>query len=262
MKKRTLSAIILFAIFIPIIYFGGIVFKVVALLIGVAALMEYLNLDKKIPLGAKIISILSLTAIILSNFNQTNFIDFINIKLVAFICLIHFCTCLFYHKNKNYSINECLQSLCMTYFLGIAFSLFIVIRNIDILIFIYLFAISILTDTFSQTVGLLFGKHKATPISPKKTWEGYLGGTILGVAGGVVIYMLFINPNIDIVIITLVTTILSIFGQLGDLFFSQIKRFYNIKDFSNTIPGHGGILDRLDSIIFVMICFTFLITLL
>ena len=83
-------------------------------------------------------------------------------------------------------------------------------------------------------------------------------GTLLPVY----LYVTVIDPNINILLITVITIFLSILGQLGDLVFSAIKRYYGIKDFSNIMPGHGGVLDRLDSIIFVMLGYMMMFTLL
>ena len=75
-------------------------------------------------------------------------------------------------------------------------------------------------------------------------------------------YWYIINPTANILLVIGLTLLLTMVGQLGDLFFSSIKRHYGIKDFSNLIPGHGGILDRLDSIIFVVLTFTLLVSIL
>ena len=101
------------------------------------------------------------------------------------------------------------------------------------------------------------GRHKVNEISPNKSYEGYIGGIILGVILSTVMYLIVVNPYASILKITFITLVLSIVGHLGDLFFSQIKRNHNIKDFSNIMPGHGGILDRLDSIFLVMLAFVY-----
>ena len=104
--------------------------------------------------------------------------------------------------------------------------------------------------------GKLFGKHKLAPnISPNKTIEGSLGGSLVGTIVASIFYILVIQDYASVLSIIGLTFCLTIIGQLGDLIKSSIKRYENIKDFSNLIPGHGGILDRLDSIIFVMMTY-------
>ena len=78
----------------------------------------------------------------------------------------------------------------------------------------------------------------------------------------VLFYLCFINSSVNIFLLIGITLLLSVVGQIGDLFFSSVKRHYDIKDFSNLIPGHGGILDRLDSIIFVVVTFILFIDIL
>ena len=110
-------------------------------------------------------------------------------------------------------------------------------------------------------MGRLIGRRKLLEeISPNKTWEGMLSGTLLGTLLASVFYITVLNSQANIALIIFVTLFLSIIGQFGDLVFSAIKRYFGIKDFSNIMPGHGGILDRLDSIIFVMLGFIFFIS--
>ena len=105
---------------------------------------------------------------------------------------------------------------------------------------------------FAMFTGSLFGKHKLIPkVSPKKSVEGSVGGSIIGTILAVVYYELVITNTGNLFILIISTFILTILGQLGDLLFSKIKRENGIKDFSNIMPGHGGILDRLDSLSFV-----------
>ena len=110
------------------------------------------------------------------------------------------------------------------------------------------------TDVFAYLIGKAFGKHKFTEVSPKKSIEGCVAG-IIGAIVFVLVYTYVLNTymnfNISYLYITVVAIFLSIIGQIGDLSASTIKRYAGIKDFSNLIPGHGGMLDRLDSVIFV-----------
>ena len=110
------------------------------------------------------------------------------------------------------------------------------------------------TDTFAYLVGKRIGKHKFSQVSPKKSIEGCIGGTI-GAIILVIIYTVIINNacslNYSYVYIGGITAILSLIGQLGDLAASSIKRYVDVKDYSNLIPGHGGMLDRIDSLMFL-----------
>ena len=185
---------------------------------------------------------------------------------------------IFYNDNKLYNINDSLYVLGIVYFLGLSFgnnifsindafyliggifflgtsfSLLILIRNISLNLLIYLFLITVITDTYAYIGGSLIGRHKLTTISPKKTIEGSIVGTFMGTAIGSVYYYNMIGgvTVFQVIFLSLVLTLLS---EIGDLMFSSIKRYFNKKDYSNLIPGHGGILDRFDSIIFVVLAF-------
>ena len=102
------------------------------------------------------------------------------------------------------------------------------------------------TDIFAYVCGKLIGKHKFSKISPNKTIEGCVGGTI-GAVLMILIYTIIINN----LLVAGIGLILSLLSQMGDFAASSIKRYTGIKDYSNLIPGHGGMLDRIDSIIFI-----------
>lgn len=136
----------------------------------------------------------------------------------------------------------------------------------------------ILTDSFAYVFGVKFGKHKIAPvISPQKSWEGAIGGFVSSIiilsAFAFAIYFsnsdykVFNDYNAEsfgkgrlITLYVLFAILISVVCQFGDLFFSFVKRKVGIKDFSNLIPGHGGVLDRLDSFMIVF-CLIFIMTL-
>ncbi len=111
------------------------------------------------------------------------------------------------------------------------------------------------TDTFAYEIGSRFGKHKLCPVvSPKKSIEGTVAGIIAAmVATGMLCYITntYFNTEFNIIIMIFMGAVFSVVGQIGDLAASSIKRYCGQKDFSNLLPGHGGILDRFDSIMFI-----------
>lgn len=110
------------------------------------------------------------------------------------------------------------------------------------------------SDTFAYFIGKRFGKHKFSKVSPKKSIEGCIAG-VIGAVIVALIYTYAVNEitslNFSYIYITIITAILSIIGQIGDFAASSIKRYVDVKDYSNLIPGHGGMLDRIDSLMFL-----------
>lgn len=255
MKERIKGAIILLLVFVPVLLIGGITYKIVMYILSLGALYE-LNKARNVKLP-NFLHILSATNMAIIIFNKSNIIN-LDIKIIIGIIMSFMIVLITYHNNKKYNIDDASFLTTSTILLGLSFGLMAYIRNDSIKPTIYLLSISTMTDSFALFTGLLFGKHKLIEsISPKKTVEGLIGGTIFGVMLGVFVYYLLYNKfNINIVLITL---FLSIIGQLGDLIFSSIKRNYKVKDFGNLIPGHGGILDRMDSIILIVLAFAFFI---
>ena len=252
MKIRIASAVIAILILIPFIIIGGIPYALVVSLLGILAYKEILDLKKshkKYPFIIKLFGIISLIYIILGNYKIVSLYYVANFSKIILPLLLLLLPTIFIKKNK-YNTNDAIYLLGITYFLGFLFNLLIIIRSLNIYLLLYLMSITIFTDTFAYIIGSLIGKHKMTEISPKKSWEGACAGLIGGVIASLIIYHNLIAP-ITIKII-FVTICLSIIGQIGDLFFSKIKRENNIKDFSNIMPGHGGILDRIDSLSFVI----------
>ena len=149
--------------------------------------------------------------------------------------------------------------------------LFMYLQSTTLLV--YLLFGAIFNDTGAYFVGILFGKHKVNPrISPKKTWEGFAGGIIFSfiISAGFAFILagcgVPIFPYLDLshwYYIIILSLLIPVVSDLGDFVFSAIKRNFGIKDFSQVLPGHGGILDRFDSIFFASVvtsCFLIMTT--
>ncbi|HKL73201.1 MAG TPA: phosphatidate cytidylyltransferase [Candidatus Onthovivens sp.] len=136
---------------------------------------------------------------------------------------------------------------------------------------IFLLIGTFLSDTGAYFIGVLFGKHKLCPkISPKKTWEGFIGGFFFSVAASLLFAFLmdyFKYPILEGVLdiahwynVLIASLMMPLIGTIGDLLFSSIKRTYLIKDFGTILKDHGGILDRLDSLLLNSVCLSLLVT--
>ena len=263
MKTRVLSAIVAFMIFIPIFVIGGKVFNIsifLVALLGLKELMQVRENKKKYPDFMRFIAYIMLAFIYFGNALAKDLSFTIDYRLLTGLFLVIFVPVLLYHNEKYYDATDAFTLLASILFLGFSMSLFSVYRNIDLKLIIFLFLITIITDTYAYFCGRLIGKNKLLEtVSPKKTWEGSIGGSLVGTFVATVYYITVINPSVNLIKIVLICLFLSVIGQFGDLFFSAIKREHKVKDFSYIMPGHGGILDRLDSIIFVMLAFTFFI---
>jgi len=259
MKKRVLSILFMLIIFIPLLITGGKVFAGFMLLLALAGMYELLKIkesERKIAFIMKLFAYILLIFIAVNNMDKIDFHYTMDYKMVSLIIFSFIIPMVFINDNDSYSISDALYLIGSTLLLGFSFNLIIIIRNYDLLYLIYLLLISTITDTFAFITGRLIGKNKLCPkISPGKTIEGMIGGTFMGVFVASSFYHVFMNHNYSLVFLILITTALSLIGQLGDLVFSMIKRYYNKKDFSNLIPGHGGVLDRFDSLIFVVLAF-------
>ncbi len=261
MKTRVISAVVALLIVIPLIYFGGSIFAFGVGVISLLAYKELLDLKKfhnEIPNFVKILGMLSLLYLILGNYEKATLSGALSYSKLL-IPLIFLLLPVIFYKKEKYQAKDAFNLIGFIYLIGLVFNLLIIIRNMDINLLIYLISITILTDTFAYLIGRLIGKHKICPsISPNKSWEGAIGGLIGGATISVILYAALLGEiNLKIILITI---ILSVVSQMGDFVFSKIKRENDIKDFSNIMPGHGGILDRIDSLTFVLMTYVILIS--
>lgn len=259
MKKRVLSAIVMIAIFVPLLIIGGKTFAIFMSFLAILGLYELIHIResrKEFPFLVKMFAYIMVLFFSMSHFDSIEFSYTMDYRVVAFMIFAFLSPMVFIHDFKKYNLNDALFLIGSVLFIGLSFNLLIICRNYDIVYLIYLLLITTITDTMALFTGMLVGKHKLCPlVSPKKTVEGMIGGTVAGSFVATAFYVTVINPSVSLSFVVLITVILSLLGQLGDLVFSSIKRYYNKKDFSNLIPEHGGILDRFDSLIFVVLAF-------
>ena len=263
MKKRIISAIVIVAIFIPLLFVGGLSFAIFMSIIGLLGLYELIHIResrKEFPLITKFFAYILFALLMFISYGNFDFQFSLDLRYISLIIFMFLLPMVFINDFKKYNLNDALFLIGSVLFLGISFNLIILIRNNSLELVIYLLLIQTLTDSFALITGRLVGNHKLCPtISPKKTIEGAVGGALFATFVAVAFYMTVCSSSANIIFIILITVLLSVVGQLGDLVFSVIKRYYDKKDFSDLIPGHGGILDRFDSLIFISLAFIFII---
>ncbi len=264
MKKKVIVAIIALIIIIPILIIGKLPLYIGIAIISMLAYKEIITLRQahnKVPDLMKVVGAFSLFYLVFNH--MEGYYLQIGLSYTA-LCtlLVGMLTPTIFYKDDKYTTKDAFYLIGGVLLLGLVFNSIILVYNSNKWYLVYLVLITALNDTFAMILGKLIGKHKLIPtVSPNKTVEGSFLGLIIGTFISVIFFVNIIKAPISIWLVILMTLVLSVVGQLGDLLFSKIKRENNIKDFSNIMPGHGGILDRLDSLALVLLAFIIIINL-
>ena len=258
-RKVFLSIVILVTLFIASLFFGKITFALCMSLIAVFTLREILLIrgKNKVPIELELLSYILVVFFTMNNFSFDLDYYLIDYRLMASLILIDMIP-LVLIKNKNkYSLGDALYLIGSTMFIGLTFNLILLFRSYNYNYVLYVFLIAFFTDLFAFIVGRYIGAHSFMPsVSPKKTIEGAFGGLIMGTIIPTMFFISTIRTSLPVYAIVIITMGLSALGQMGDLVFSSIKREYGKKDF---VKG-GGILDVIDSIIFISLGFVLIIS--
>lgn len=254
MKTRVITAVVALIIFVPLSIMGGAPLLILTLIMGVIAMSEILRMKHRFFVSAEAwVSFIGVVALILPNsfWQDVPLIKSAHIffYILAFLLLLH---TVFSRNHFNFDDAGTL-TLAMLY-IGTGFHYFFQADTKGLATVMFGMLIVWLTDSGAYMVGRAIGKHKLAPkISPNKTWEGSIGGSLVAVIVVASLYTIF-NwlPAYNFIELLLFAVVLSIAGQLGDLIESGLKRHFNVKDSGNILPGHGGILDRFDSMLVVM----------
>lgn len=255
--KRLLSGIILFPIFALIIIFGNK--YLVDIFISIIAIMSLHEFYKAFKGKANPIQWPGyITAGLISCIHLIpgEYVLPVITLIILINVLVLFTQVVVTNMKRNIEdIAISLFGICyIVFFLMFAPLIRDSLTNGKILIW-YVFFAAWGTDIFAYLIGKNFGKHKFTEVSPKKSIEGCIGG-ILGSIILCIGYTMVCNSvfglNINYLYVFGISVFLSVISQIGDLAASSVKRHCEIKDYSNLIPGHGGILDRIDSVIFIL----------
>lgn len=256
MKARVLTGLIGGVLFITFVLLGGWPFALFIAFIASIAMTELLKMKQIAPrIVTSIISILAIWLLVLP---KEWFISFVPIganKLNVLILLFVLILLLTVLSKNVFTFSDASFIFISAMYVGLSFHYFLQLRfqleNGLVLVF-FVLAIIWTTDSCAYFVGRAWGKRKLWPaISPNKTIAGSIGGIAGAICIGSIFYLF--APVLPSYYVTVTVVILiSIFGQIGDLVQSALKRHYGVKDAGTILPGHGGILDRFDSLIYVM----------
>lgn len=254
MRKRIIASIIGLPLVIFCIVYGGLFLKALVLAVSLMGMFEFNLAFSKDVKPVHFIGYIFAVYFVFNSGDITYQTNYMNIFVSLFILTLLVYTVIFNSSNK---VMDTLTTFFGFFYVCFIFVHIDLIRNHALgLYFVWLVFISAWgSDTGAYFVGLKFGKHKLIPsLSPKKTVEGAVGG-VISAAALAFVYGLIINRFFDIdntsiiYIYPIIGFAGSILGQIGDLAASAMKRYAKIKDFGKIIPGHGGILDRFDSVL-------------
>lgn len=259
MKQRIITALLGCLILFPVLFLSGtIVFPIVCglcSLVGAYELLSCFGAKKRVRLALPTY-LYALALPLLTHFfwreNTATYVCFVSIASFLLI-MYYFAVCVFSRNDERFSLLA--QLAVSTIYVVVGFTSLALLRRLENGAYLFLLAFigAWITDIMAYFTGYFFGRHKLCPeVSPKKTVEGSVGGAIFCVLsfllyGFILQYFFAFSPNY--LLLGISGFVISVISQVGDLAASVIKRENQIKDFGNILPGHGGIIDRFDSML-------------
>ena len=257
MKTRFLTGFVIFLIIVPFfIFFHTYAGAVLMMFLGCAAVYELSSvsgLKEKWPVLIPVyLAALGVPQIVFFEATRRDFFKFC--AIIFFLLAVYLLTAAVFSKGKLQVVDAALM-FTMSFYAIVSFNAVFMLRfeTDGVYLFLLPFLISWATDIFAYFAGRLFGRHKLIPdVSPKKTVEGAIGGLVMATLT-MVLYAIIIGAVSDLrpnyLLFAAAGALMSIASMAGDLIASLVKRHYGAKDYSKLLPGHGGILDRFDSVL-------------
>lgn len=280
MIKRTVTGVIMAGFLFLVLWVVGLnvytlfVFDALVLFMGAVASKEIAGAVKRADVTRRDgrtgyrISGLSLLVMVLITYPLCYFYGYSGLMFALIISFV-VAFCVFIFDSRKTFADFAVNVFALIYPMGMLGLIFVMDRAYGMIPVLLALGISTISDAMAYWIGVLFGKKKIFPkISPKKTYAGCLGGLIGGALGGVIVYLIFelggfptftkftfgAVSAVPAVWYALIGLVLAFFSEIGDLAASRVKRSVGIKDYGKMLGAHGGVLDRIDSILFTTVC--------
>ncbi|MBQ9760034.1 MAG: phosphatidate cytidylyltransferase [Clostridia bacterium] len=263
MKTRILTSIVLIAILIPVLIFADTVALPIGIalcaLIAVYEMLSCMGLKKSVAISIPFYLSAAAFPFLIRYLN--NLILLVDIAFAAIMITVLYLFSVLIFSHGKYTVQQMGAVIFAMLYIIVGFGAIVFVHDYEVggrYIYLAIFIGAWITDIFAYFCGLLLGrggKHKLIPdVSPKKTVEGSVGGILFCIIAMIVFGIVIDATTVfhaDLLVFALAGLIVSVVSQIGDLSMSVIKRTYGIKDYGKIFPGHGGILDRFDSILAV-----------
>lgn len=262
MKTRVITGLVALAIFVPFLIFSHTwAFGFAMALCSAIAVFEVLRcvgIHKNYLIAVPLLALGGLLPMYV--YFAGGHLTYLRVAIPCLLLCVLWLLAVAVFASEKVSFPELCTAAFLCFYVTCAFSSILFLRYYDglgALTYLLIFIGAWITDIFAYFCGMLFGKHKLIPqISPKKTVEGSIGGILFcGLAfvlyGWILRHWLHIATDFSYFLLFVYGVVVSVVSQIGDLAMSAVKRHYKIKDYGKVLPGHGGILDRFDSILAV-----------
>jgi len=262
MKTRVITGLVALAVFLPFLIFSDTwVFGFAMALCSVLSVFEMLRCVKlQEKLAISVPFLLLGAGLPMYVYFAGNHLSFLRVAIPCILLCVLWLLAVAVFWSEHISLPELSTAAFLCFYVICAYCSILFLRYYDELgkyTYLLIFAGAWITDSFAYFCGMLFGKHKLIPqISPKKTVEGSIGGILFcGLSfvlyGFLLRHWLHIATDFNYFLLFVYGVGVSVVSQIGDLSMSAVKRHYQIKDYGKILPGHGGMLDRFDSILAV-----------
>ena len=259
MILNIINILFLILLFIGSLFLDKLIFCIILTILAFFSLKELLSVKirgKTIPIEIKVISYIVVIFFTINNYENSSISYLIDYKLLTIMLLAGFIPLIIINNKRKYNVLDASYVIGSTIFVGVTYNLLLQFRNTNINYVSYIILVAISTKIFEYIVSFFIGKTMLSPsVNPKKTLEGALGGIAISTIVSTMFFMNQIVTDLPLYVIVIISFALSIFGEFGNLIFSFIKKEFNKLNFCNYNSKISGILDIMDSVVYISLAF-------